>query len=162
MMESIILRRAVAADSHACAEILAHYICNTAVNMHGEPLPPEYFSQLMGKPFFVAEDGEGVICGYAYSDVWNSRCGYCSTVEVSVYIRDGRTGMGVGGRLLQTLLDSLRESNMRAAVAVITLPNQASVALHEKLGFVRGGVLPSVGWKFNTAYDIGLWVKNFV
>ena len=181
-MQKIAVRRAAPADGRACADILSHYILHTAVNMHTEPVAADYFSSLArgdGR-FFVACDSDsdsdgdsnsadsvlekkedGEVCGYAYAESWNSRCGYCGTVEVSVYVKNGMQERGIGGRLLQTLADALRQDGMRAAVALITLPNPASVRLHEKCGFVRAGVLPAVGWKFKAARDIGIWVRNF-
>ena len=181
-MQKIAVRRAAPADGRACADILSHYILHTAVNMHTEPVAADYFSSLArgGGRFFVAcdsnsgSDGDsnsadsvlekkegGEVCGYAYAESWNSRCGYCGTVEVSVYVKNGMQERGIGGRLLQTLADALGQDGMRAAVALITLPNPASVRLHEKCGFVRAGVLPAVGWKFKAARDIGIWVRNF-
>ena len=179
-MQKIAVRRAAPADGRACADILSHYILHTAVNMHTEPVAADYFSNLArgGGRFFVACDSDsdgdsnsadsvlekkegGEVCGYAYAEPWNSRCGYCGTVEVSVYVKNGMQERGIGGRLLQTLADALGQDGMRAAVALITLPNPASVRLHEKCGFVRAGVLPAVGWKFKAARDIGIWVRNF-
>ena len=181
-MQKIAVRRAAPADGRACADILSHYILHTAVNMHTEPVSADYFSSLArgdGR-FFVACDSDsdsdgdsnsadsalekkegGEVCGYTYAESWNSRCGYCGTVEVSVYVKNGMQERGIGGRLLQTLADALGRDGMRAAVALITLPNPASVRLHEKCGFVRAGVLPAVGWKFKAARDIGIWVRNF-
>ena len=183
-MQKIAVRRAAPADGRACADILSHYILHTAVNMHTEPVAADYFSNLArgdGR-FFVACDSDsdsgsdgdsnsadsvlekkegGEVCGYAYAEPWNSRCGYCGTVEVSVYVKNGMQERGIGGRLLQTLADALGQDGMRAAVALITLPNPASIRLHEKCGFVRAGVLPAVGWKFKAARDIGIWVRNF-
>lgn len=160
--ETAAVRRAAAEDAAACAEILAPYILNTAVNMHGEPLSEKYFAGLIARPrpFFVAAAGKE-ICGYAYSDMWNGRCGYSRTVEVSVYVKCGRGGGGIGGRLLGALLDSLRAEKTLAAVALIALPNAPSVRLHEKFGFAKIGVMPGVGWKFGRPHDIGIWVLNF-
>ena len=160
--ENYTVRRAETKDAAACAEILAPYILNTAVNMHGEPLPPSYFAGQIAKPgrFFVAAAEE--VCGYAYSDIWNGRCGYSRTVEVSVYVKSGCDNGGIGGRLLAALLDSLRADEIRAAVALIALPNAPSVRLHEKFGFVQAGIMPRVGWKFNRPHDIGVWVLNFI
>ncbi len=159
---TITVRRAAAKDAAACAEILAPYILNTAVNMHGAPLPESYFAGRIAQSrhFFVA--AAEAVCGYAHSEVWNGRCGYSRTAEVSVYVKSGCGAAGIGGRLLAALLDSLRADGMRAAIALVSLPNAASVRLHEKHGFVKAGVMPGVGWKFNRPHDIGIWVLNFV
>lgn len=165
-MNPAVIRAAATRDAAACAAILGHYILNSTANLHGEPLPASYFAGLIEKvqvtrPFIVAENN-GDICGYAYADRWRSRCGYLYTVETSVYVAPQQLGGGIGTRLLAKLLAMLEKSPIRTAVAFITLPNPHSVRLHEKLGFVRAGVLPGVGWKFAAAHDVGFWVKNFI
>lgn len=151
-------------DSAVCAEIFAHYAKHTAFNLQEEPLSAEYFSRLIEDPqiaFFVAHENEEV-CGYAYADVLRSRCGYRRAMEVSVYVAAERMQRGGGGKLMEAVLRALRADEMRAAVSFITLPNPRSVRLHEKYGFVRAGIMPGVGWKFNRAYDVGIWVNNLV
>lgn len=156
------IRAARPEDAAACAEIFAHYVLHTAANLQEIPPAADYFLQLIENPtapFFVAAEG-GAVCGYAYSDVLRSRCGYRYAMEISVYVAADKTGRGAGGALLKTLLDELRKNGMRAAVSFITLPNPQSVFLHEKCGFARAGVLPGVGWKFNRPFDVGIWVSN--
>ncbi|MGI9298039.1 MAG: GNAT family N-acetyltransferase [Gammaproteobacteria bacterium] len=158
------IRAAARDDSAACAEIFAHYVLHTAANLEETPPAPEYFSRLIEDPqipFFVACENEE-ICGYAYADVLRSRCGYRRAMEVSVYVAAERIQRGGGGKLMDAVLRALREDGMRAAVSFITLPNPRSVRLHEKYGFVRAGVMPGVGWKFNRAHDVGIWVNNLV
>ena len=152
-------------DAAACAAILGHYILHSVVNLHGQPLPAEYFSGLIEKagdaaPFVVAENA-GEICGYACADCWRSRCGYRYTVETSVYVKPEKSRTGIGSCLLAALLAALKNGDIKTAVAFITLPNPHSIRLHEKFGFVGTGVLPGVGWKFSAAHDVGFWVKNF-
>lgn len=156
----IAIRPAAVKDATACAEILEHYIRHTVVNMHTSPPPASYFAELMKEDSFLVAEAGGQVCGYAYADAWSGRCGYARTVEVSVYLRPENTGAGAGQKLMHALLDSLRNAGMRAAIAQITLPNPQSIRMHEKCGFARAGVLPSVGWKFNSAYDVGIWVNN--
>lgn len=156
------VREAATTDASVCGEIFAYYVKNTLANLQEAPPSAEYFVDLItkpGAPFYVAEKN-GEVCGYAYADIMKTRCGYRRTMETSVYIRQTEIGGGLGGLLMKTLLESLRKADMLAAVAFITLPNPSSIRLHENLGFIRAGVMPGVGWKFNRAHDVGIWVKN--
>ena len=164
-MTAAIIRAAAATDADSCADIFAHYAHNTVVNLREEALPTSYFAELINKasddaPFMVAVDSNDKVLGYAYSDVWRSRCGYEYTTEVSVYVDEKIVGQGVGKQLLGELLAQLQLGKMKTAVSFITMPNDISVKLHEKFGFAAAGVLRGVGYKFNQARDIGIWVKH--
>ena len=156
------VREAVTSDAVACTEIFAHYVKNTLANLYEDPPTPNYLGDIIAKPgapFYVVEK-DGEVFGYAYADIMRSRCGYRRAMETSVYISHTKTGGGGGVLLMQTLLETLRQSEMLAAVAFITLPNPPSIRLHENLGFIRAGVMPGVGWKFDQSHDVGIWVKN--
>jgi phosphinothricin acetyltransferase len=100
---------------------------------------------------------EGEVVGYAYGGMWRTRAAYQWSVEVSVYVDGKHPGRGIGTRLYGVLLDLLRVQGFRMALGGITLPNAASVALHEKLGFERVATYRSVGWKFGAWHDVGWW-----
>lgn len=158
------VRIAVENDAAACAEIFSHYVLHTAFNLQEEPLPAAYFANLIQDPkapFFVAEEEDKVI-GYAYADVLRSRCGYRYAMEISVYVAEENIRRGAGGALMNELLAALKQSGMRAAVSFITLPNPQSVNFHERCGFAKAGIMPGVGWKFDRAHDVGIWVNNLV
>ncbi len=104
--------------------------------------------------WLVAEDG-GEVVGYAYACPYMQRPAYRWTASVSVYVAAGRTGQGVGRALYEELFARLRRRGFRMACAGITLPNPASVALHERLGFVQTGVNREVGWKLGAWRDVG-------
>jgi phosphinothricin acetyltransferase len=105
-------------------------------------------------PWVVAEDG-GEVVGYAYSCPYQWRPAYRWTATVSVYVAADRVGAGIGRALYEELLARLRRQGFRMAVAGITLPNPASVALHERLGFAQTGVNRAVGWKLGAWRDVG-------
>jgi len=164
MTDAFAIRPATVADASPCADIFAYYAKHTDANLREEPLPLSYFDELIGKadsnaPFVVADEG-GKITGYAYADLWRTRCGYEYTVEVSVYVDKEHVGKRAGEKLLAALLDELQKGKMQTAVAFITMPNPISVKLHEKFGFVASGELPGVGHKFNTMRDVGIWLKH--
>jgi phosphinothricin acetyltransferase len=101
----------------------------------------------LGLPFLVAE-AEGAIVGYAYAGPWRRKPAYRSTVEDSVFVAPGRTGLGIGRRLLTELLAACADARARQVIAVIAdSGDEASVALHLACGFSHAGRLSEVGFK---------------
>ncbi len=100
---------------------------------------------------------ESDVAGYAYGAPLRDRAAYRWSVEVSVYVAESFAGRGVGRELYTALLALLRSQGLRMAVAGITLPNDASVVLHESLGFRQIGVFRKVGWKSEGWRDVGWW-----
>ena len=109
-------------------------------------------------PWIVAEDEDGRILGYAYGTVFRGRAAYRFAAETSVYLHPEARGQGIGFALSERLNELLVERGFHLAIAVITLPNDSSVRLHERLGYVAAGSLPDVGRKFDEWHDVGLWV----
>jgi phosphinothricin acetyltransferase len=107
-------------------------------------------------PWLVAEQ-DGVLVGYAYACSHRARPAYRWSTDVSVYVDERNRRQGVGRRLYEDLLDRLRSRGFRIACAGITLPNETSVALHERLGFVAVGVYRNIGWKAGAWRDVGWW-----
>jgi phosphinothricin acetyltransferase len=107
-------------------------------------------------PRLVCEH-DGAVAGYAYASPWKTRSAYRFAVETSIYLADGQVGRGMGRRLYGALLDELRGRGLFVAIGGISLPNAASVALHERLGFVKIGHFPAVGWKLGRWIDVGYW-----
>jgi phosphinothricin acetyltransferase len=110
-------------------------------------------------PWIVGEAEDGTLLGYAYAARFRDRPAYRFTVETSVYLRSGAGGRGLGRRLYEPLLASLEGQGFTRAIAAITLPNAASVRLHERLGFAPAGVYRQVGWKLGEWHDVGLWQR---
>lgn len=115
--------------------------------------------RMRSHPWLVHESG-GAVRGYAYAGPWNPRDAYRHTAECSVYVADDAQGRGVGEALYRALLERLAEASFHALVAAIALPNDASVALHEKLGFERAGTLREVGRKLDRWIDVGYWSRT--
>jgi phosphinothricin acetyltransferase len=99
---------------------------------------------------------EGRVLGYAYASKWRARPGYRHAVESSVYVDHGQRGRGLGLALYRALLARL-EGRFHAIIGGIALPNAASIALHERLGFRQVACFPEVGHKFGAWVDVGYW-----
>ena len=148
-------------DAAACLAIYAPYISDAPISFEAEVPSLEEFTERMRAttrthPWLVFED-DGEIVGYAYGTVHRTRAAYRWAVEVTVYVAHSRQRAGIGRRLFEELFERLRAQNFRLAVAGITLPNDASVGLHEALGFKHVGVYPRVGWKLGQWWDVGWW-----
>lgn len=104
---------------------------------------------------------EGRLAGYAYASRWRERSAYRYTAETTIYLAQAFTGMGIGKTLYSTLLEQVRAAAVHTVMAVITLPNPASVALHESLGYRKVGELNEVGYKFKRWIDVGYWQLLF-
>jgi len=160
------LRAATPDDAAAIADIYARFVRETAVSFETEP-PDE--AAIRGRieaggdlyPWLVAEEEEeeGVLLGYAYAARFRDRPAYRFVVETSVYLRAGAEGRGLGRQLYEPLLAMLEAAGFTQAIAAITLPNDASVRLHERLGFERAGTYRQVGWKLGAWHDVGLWQR---
>src|SRR5947209_19690804 len=107
-------------------------------------------------PWLVAELGRETV-GFAYGSRHRERPGYRWAVDVTVYVADGHRGQGIGTVLYRRLLPTLARQGYFIACAGIALPNPASVALHESLGFQLVGVYQHIGWKAGAWRDVGWW-----
>jgi phosphinothricin acetyltransferase len=107
-------------------------------------------------PFFLAEEN-GVIVGYAHGSQFKARRAYENTVEISVYINDGSHGRGIATLLYESLFPEITRRGFHTAIAGISLPNEASVKLHEKFGMVQVAHFKEVGFKFDRWIDTGYW-----
>jgi phosphinothricin acetyltransferase len=146
-------------DAAACAEIYAPHVEGSAVAFEERaPSMEEMAARIerygTGHPWLVAErDGE--VVGYAYATAFNERPAYRWSTSVSVYVAEEARGQGLGRALYEALFARLRERSFRMACAGITLPNEASVGLHERLGFELVGVYREIGWKHGAWRDVG-------
>ena len=112
-----------------------------------------------GLPWLVAEQ-DGRVLGYAYAGPWKSRAAYRFAVEVTVYLAPGFTRRGWGTRLCEELFARLRERGVHTVVGGIALPNDASVALHERLGMVKVAHFREIGFKLGRWIDVGYWQRT--
>jgi L-amino acid N-acyltransferase YncA len=148
-----------ASDADACAAIYAPHVEASAVSFEEQaPDAAELAARIerygTSHAWLVAER-EGQIVGYAYATAFNERPAYRWSASVSVYVAEEARGAGVGRALYEALFARLRERGMRMACAGITLPNEASVGLHESLGFALVGVNREIGWKQGAWRDVG-------
>jgi len=156
------IRPATLDDAGPLTEIYNHYVKHTVVSFEEDPIPTSAMRDRIAQvtrsfPWFVAEERNSVV-GYAYARPWHPRSAYRRTGETTIYLAPGFTRRGTGSRLYGTLLEELRTAtSLHAVLAGIALPNPASVALHEKLGFHKAGLFRETGWKFGTWTDVGYW-----
>jgi L-amino acid N-acyltransferase YncA len=155
---SACVRSATIADAEVCAAIYAPYVTETAITFELEPPSPAEMAEriataLESHAWLVLEDG-GQVVGYAYGSRLNPRPAYRWSCEVSVYVERGRRRTGAGRALYDELLARLAQRGFRMAVAGMTLPNDASVALHRAMGFEPIGVYRRIGFKHDAWHDV--------
>lgn len=159
------IRTATISDAAGMLEIYRPYVAETAISFEMEAPSLEEFqrrvSETLSKfPWLVCET-DGKITGYAYAGVFRSRPAYRWTVESTVYVQKGLQGQGVGSELYRTLLEMLEDQGIVNVVGGITLPNEASVALHERFGFVHVATIKDAGFKMGRWWDVGFWQLQF-
>jgi L-amino acid N-acyltransferase YncA len=157
------IRLAAADDAAAIAALYAPYVTNSAVSFEGKPPGAEEMAERIAKggalyPWLVAEEDSALI-GYAYATAFRPRHAYRFTVETSVYVRQGGHGRGIGGALYGALLPLLEAQGFTQAIAALTLPNEASIRLHERFGFAQTGSYADVGFKLGKWRSVGLWQR---
>jgi phosphinothricin acetyltransferase len=158
----VLIRAAQPDDAEAIATIYNYYIERTIVTFEEEILTTAQIQQRLATtaaqsyPWLVLTLDHQVQ-GYAYAAAFHPRSAYRSTVTSSIYLAPQASGRGWGTQLYQALLDALPTEQCHTAIALIALPNAASVALHEKLGFKKVGHLTEVGRKFGRWIDVGYW-----
>jgi L-amino acid N-acyltransferase YncA len=155
-----------ARDAGSCAEIYAPHVEGSAVSFEEEvPDAGEMAARIerygASHAWLVAER-EGRVVGYAYATAFNQRPAYRWSASVSVYVAAEARGSGVGRALYVALFERLREHGFRMACAGITLPNEASVGLHESLGFEQTGLNREIGWKQGAWRDVGWFQLELV
>lgn len=159
------IRDGVLADLPALTDILNHYIVHTPINFDVEPYTidarREWFDEhaSKGKYRLVVAEEAGQVVGYATTSRWRPKAAYGTTVESSVYCRHDACGRGIGSALYRALFDAIKDEDVHMIVAGATMPNPASVALHERLGFSQVGVFKAVGRKFDTFWDVA-WFQR--
>ncbi len=156
------MRDAGHADAAAIAEIYNHHVLNTIVTFEEVPVASD---EMRGRveelreqnlPWLVAERG-GEVVGYAYGGKWHRRAAYRHSCEVTVYVGAEHVRTGVGVALYGELLPRLKSLGMRTALGGIALPNEGSVALHERFGFAKAAHYSQVGFKLGRWIDVGYW-----
>ncbi len=161
-----IIRSATLADTAGIVEIYNHYITQTVVTFEEESVTDVEIARRLelvwsaSFPWLVAEE-HGHVVGYAYANRWNIRTGYRFTAEVTVYLAPAHVGRGVGSKLYGRLFSILQSHGIRGVIGGIALPNEASVALHEKFSLRKVAHFQAVGVKFDRWIDVGYWQRIF-
>ena len=148
-------------DTRALLDIYNYYVLNTTVTFDIELLSIETFESKINHikadyPFIVFEENE-VILGYAYGSRFRPKPAYDYVVEATVYIKHTAQGKQIGSKLYQELIAQLRQTNRHTVLGVLTVPNEASVKLHEKFGFEQVAYLKEVGLKFGEWQNAAIW-----
>jgi phosphinothricin acetyltransferase len=149
------------ADAGQICAIYNPYVRETVITFEEEVVAePEMARRISaataGLPWLVWEH-EGAVEGYAYATPWKARSAYRFAVESTVYLSRSSVRHGIGTRLYEALIAELRARGMHCVIGGIALPNPASVAFHERLGFTKVAQFLEVGWKFGRRVDVGYW-----
>jgi L-amino acid N-acyltransferase YncA len=156
------IRPATSNDAEQIAKIYNHYIATSHATFELEPIDADEMERRIadtedqGFPYLVADD-DGTVAGYAYGRQFRPRPGYKHAVEVAVYVHPDCHGQGIGRQLYDRLLPHLFDNGAHSVIATIALPNDASVRMHERFGFVKAGHFHEVGRKFDRWVDVGYW-----
>jgi phosphinothricin acetyltransferase len=158
---SLTLRLARAADAAGVLAIYAPVVERTAISFELEPPSLDEMERRIARgaawPFLVCDAGGGDVVGYAYAVPFRDRAAYRFTAESTVYVAERAHRRGIGRALYRSLLACLALQELARVIAGITLPNAASVALHEQAGFRKCAHLEGVGWKLGAWHDVGYW-----
>jgi len=156
------LRIATRADADQIQAIYAPFCRDTSVSFEVEPPTVDQMRQRIGKtlrffPWLVCSNGTQIL-GYAYASKHRERAGYRWSVDVSVYVHDGHRRTGFGRALYTALLEILRTQGFYNVLAGISVPNPASVGLHQAMGFVPIGIYTGIGYKCGAWHDV-MWLE---
>lgn len=155
------IRNVTLEDTTAITEIYNYYIKNSVATLEEQTVSESYFKDEVVKvtqefPWFVYEV-EGNIIGFANASSWKTRSGYRKSAQLMVYLHPEKVSKGIGTLLYSAVIDVLKEKEIHTIMGGISLPNEASIKLHEKFGFVKVAHYKEIGFKFNKWVDVGYW-----
>ncbi|MEV3930028.1 N-acetyltransferase family protein [Streptomyces sp. NPDC053728] len=157
---SVTVRPARPGDAEAVREIRNHAVeHSTALWTRRQQSPAEaadWLSVHLGRGSAFVAEAAGEVAGFATYAPWRDFDGFSRTMENSVYVREGRHGLGIGSALLGGLITSARQAGHHSLIAGIEAENAASVRLHERFGFRHVGTVPEAGTKFGRWLDLTL------
>ncbi len=163
MPHEVAIREATADDAVQIAAIYNHYIENSTATFDTEKQSAAFVAERLatlqkGYPFLVAHQGDTIV-GYAYASTWKTKPAYKHSAETTIYMHPDYHAKGVGLRLYNALLTCLPLYQIVNAIACLTVPNEASEGLHQKLGFKRVGRFDKVGFKNEQWLDVEYWQR---
>jgi phosphinothricin acetyltransferase len=155
------LRQCIPTDAAQICDIYNYYVRETVVMFEESPVLEADMARRIADitprlPWLVWEVDGGIL-GYAYATPWKVRAAYRHSVESSIYLAPQAAGRGLGSRLYTALIADLRQKGLHCVIGGAALPNPASVALHEKLGFSKVAEFREVGFKFGRWIDVAYW-----
>jgi L-amino acid N-acyltransferase YncA len=157
----LLIRDARSDDAERLCAIYNYYVTQTTATFEEESVSIGEMRNRIAEitaswPWLVAEE-EGRLVGYACAFAWKGRSAYRFSLEGSIYLDREHRGRGIGRRLYGDLIAVLRGRACHSLIGGIALPNDACIALHEKLGFVKVAQFKDVGYKFGRWIDVGYW-----
>ena len=160
----MIIRSVLPEDAAAIAAIYAPYVTDTVITFELDaPDEAEMRARIAHvtatHPWLVAER-DGRVVGYAYGSAYRTRAAYRWVAEVGIYVALDARGGGIGRPLYTALLEALERAGYVAAMGVMTVPNDASSAIHERLGFRHVGTQPGIGYKHGRWHDVAFWQRD--
>jgi L-amino acid N-acyltransferase YncA len=160
----LVVREAAIADVPALLEIYRPFVTETAVSFETDPPTLEEFQARVlaaqTRWSWLVAERDGEVAGYAYGSAFRARAAYRFTAETSAYVGSAHRGFGIARTLYERLFDVLAAKGYANAYAGIALPNDASVAFHEALGFSHVGTFHRAGWKFGRWHDVSWWERR--
>ncbi len=161
------IRAAMIDDLAAIVAIYNHYVIHTPITFDLDPVTVDerrpWFAQFAeaGPHRLLVAVEDGVVLGYAGTHQFRTKKAYDTTVETTIYCAPSATGRGIGRRLYSALFDLVGNEDIHSMIAGITVPNDASVALHERFGFKLVGLMHAVGRKFGQYWDVA-WYERML
>lgn len=152
-------------DTVALQQLVNHYIDSAVVNLKVDCLDDDEFEswyrgfEPTGRYRLLVGEQAGELMGFASSNQLNPRRGYETSVFTSIYMAPGAIGRGQGSKLYAALFESIANEDIHRAYALITMPNEPSVALHERFDFRHVGILSEAGRKNGQFWDV-LWMEK--
>lgn len=154
-MTAFHIRVAQRSDLHSIQDIYHQHVLGGYATWNSTEFSTEHFQHLFdhlkknGFPLFVVEQQQTrTVVGYADYAGFRNIQGFHQTVELSIFLRQGYSGLGLGSKLLAMLIEHAKANNKHVMVAAIDSENKASIELHKKFGFIQAGYMPQVGQKF--------------
>lgn len=159
------IRPVTISDAQTLLNIYNYYVLNTVTTFDLEALSLDRFTEkiksiMTDYPFIIYEENNEIL-GYAYGSKFRPKPAYNQTVESTVYVKHGTYGKQIGTKLYTELLSLLKQEKFHVVLGVLTLPNEASIKLHEKFGFKQVAHLKETGLKFGSWHDVGFWQLTF-
>ncbi|MBH1937744.1 N-acetyltransferase [Streptomyces sp. AV19] len=152
-------------DLEQLTDLYNHYVTSTPITFDIEPVRAADRRRWLadhpatGRHRLLVAEEAGTVLGYATSGPLRPKRAYETSVETSIYLAPGRGGRGLGSQLYRALFEALAGEDVHRAYAAITLPNDASLRLHERFGFRPAGVHREVGRKFGAYWDVA-WLEK--